>query len=278
MTRTSTITRIAQTTTAAFIVATGVYASASTSAAQSTVSRTDGMAKLTQTLQAHGGLDRWNAIGQLQYTVPDFPLGAKAPMNFRHIADVKLRRHLMVSDDYRLGFDGNNAWAINGDAAGIPARFVTHGNSYFVMMPFVFADAGATVTDLGTRYLDGATYDALGVSYADGDTADDDYVLFIDQQTRRLKLIHFTVTYAAIRGDTPVNEVPRKALVFDNWQDVDGLLLPQKATFYGWADETLQGDGNSFTVTNAVGFETRPNASIFDRPSDADIDATHIAN
>ena len=218
-------------------------------------------------------------MGTFNYTIPDFPLGEKAPMDFNHTADLKHRRHYMVGANYRAAFDGNTAWAVGAEHIGLPSRFVTIGNSYFVMMPFVFGDPGVEVHSIGEREFHGDTYDALAVAYRSGtgDTAEDSYVLYVDQDTHRLRLIHFTVTYAAVRGDTPIADLPRKVLLFDNWQDADGLLIPARATFNAWNKGSVEGDGNSFTVTKAVFHRHAPNQAIFEAPEDATIDESHAA-
>ena len=85
-----------------------------------------------------------------------------------------------------------------------------------VLMPFVFADPGAHVRSVGERYYDGQTYDAIAVGFDHGvgDTSDDDYILYIEKDTHRLRLIDFAVTYSAMRGDTPIDELPRRSLEF----------------------------------------------------------------
>ncbi len=232
---------------------------------------------LNQALAAHGGLDTWRSYQTLNYTIEDFPLGEKAPMNFNHTADLISRRHLMVGPNYRIGYDGTNGWAVNGAAAGIPARFVTHGNFYFVGIPFVFADPGIHVRDLGQQKLRDTTYDTIGISYERGvgDTADDDYVVYLDTETHRVAAIQFAVTYKAIRGEASVEQAPRKVLTYDNWQQVDGLWIVEQATFYSYVDGKAEGEGAPYHVTKAIFHHARPDDSLFQAQADAKVDQTH---
>jgi len=239
----------------------------------------DARAKLHQTLHAHGGLDRFRAFGALRYHTAGLPYSAAAPLDFDHVADLVARRHRMDGRSARGTFAAaatdRGGWTTDPEALGVPARWVTHGNSYFVMMPFVFADPAARVTDLGTRVYDGQAFDALGISYAKdaGDTPDDDYVLYIDRATRRLRLIDFTVTYGPMRGDAPIDRVPRRSLEFVAWQEVDGLLIPHRLHYAGW-ERTADGGrraeaGAAYTVTDAGFARTRPDATLFDAPAGA---------
>lgn len=232
---------------------------------------------LNRTLEAHGGLAAWQSYRTLHYTIEDFPLGEKTPMNFNHTADLKNRRHLIVGPNYRLGNDGVNAWAVNGQAAGIPARFVTRGNFYFVGIPFVFADPGIRVSDLGRQTLRGEAYDTIGIRYERGvgDSADDDYIVYLDTETHRVAAIQFAVTYKAIRGDAPVDQAPRKVLTYDEWQEVDGLWILQQATFYDYVDGQVKGDGATYHVTKAIFLQTPADDSLFEVRAGAQIDQSH---
>ncbi|MHC5024564.1 MAG: DUF6503 family protein [Planctomycetota bacterium] len=223
-------------------------------------------------LEAHGGLDAWQQARTLRFGLRDFPLGAKAPLNDEHIVDLQARRIVVTGDDYALASNGDEAWITpDPDAAGLPARFYAEGSFYFIGMPFVFADPGVVVTAAGTRTLDGREYDALSVRYENGvgNSDEDDYILYVDRDTHRLHLINFRPTDTRIRGEASIDELPRKVLVFDEWQASRGVLLPKKATFYGWENDQLVGDGNSFTVAGLSLDRAATDASTFAAPEGA---------
>lgn len=221
---------------------------------------------LTESIQAHGGLDTWRSYARMDYATTDFPLGANAPFDFTQTTDLNNRRHLTRGENFTSGKNEQAAWALpNTEALGIPPAFFESGNFYFIAMPFVFADPGVITRDLEPLEFQGKSYDRVAVSYPAGigDTPEDDYILYIESESRRLKMIDFVPTSAEINGDTPKHELPRKALVFDNWQRYDGLLIPGKATFYGWADGKLQGDGNSYTIHDVKFSKAEPAPEIF---------------
>lgn len=230
-----------------------------------------GRGLLDRTLEAHGGLERWQSFGQYRYSVKEFPLGDKAPFDFTQTVDLRHRHHHIVGTGTLSGFDGKSGWATPSiEAVGISPRFYTNGNFYFAAIPFVFADPGIQLRNLGQVEFHGKTYDRVGVSYEKniGQSSLDSYVLFLDAQTHRLHLIHFTVT--ALAKDPA--QAPHKALVYEQWQTADGLLVPGKLTFYAWSDDELQGDGATYTITNPSFAKDQPDPAIFQVPQGAQLD------
>ena len=82
----------------------------------------------------------------------------------------------------------------------------------------------------------GKEYDAVRITFAKGtgDTPDDYYVAYIDRATAHLKMVYYVVTYPAMRKGRPVSQLEPHAIVFEDWQTVDGLLVPKTAPFYKW--------------------------------------------
>ncbi len=232
---------------------------------------------LEPTIAAHGGWNAWNEQRTLTYDAIDWPLGVQP--EFSHTADLRSRYHRAESATYTSGIAGGEAWLAPApgieagtDPLGLPPAFFLHGNFYFHAMPFVFADPGVNVRPLGPGELFGETYDRLGVSFGAGvgDTNDDDYILFVDPDTRRLAAINFSITHDAVRGDAAIADAPRKVLVFNAWQDVDGLLLPETLTFHAVEGGEVASDGATYRITN-VGLSTEaPDPSIFVDPGETD--------
>ena len=221
---------------------------------------------LDAALKAHGGLTTWQSYSRMDYTTTDFPLGANAPFDFSQTTDLRNRHHFTQGKNFTAGKNQHNAWAFpNNDALGLPPAFFESGNFYFIAMPFVFADPGVITQDLGQTTFQNKTYNLVSVTYPEGlgDTPEDDYILYIDAQTHRLKMIDFIPTSAEVNGDTPIQDLPRKALVFDNWKRYDGLLIPTKATFYDWADGQFQNEGNTYSIHDVNFSKTPPKPSLF---------------
>ncbi len=225
-----------------------------------------GASALAEAIEAHGGLETWQSYARMDYATTDFPLGANAPFDFTQTTDLNNRRHLTRGEGFVSGKNEDGAWALPSvEALGLPPAFFESGNFYFIAMPFVFADPGVVTRDIEPTEFQGKTYDRVAVSYPQGvgDTPEDDYILYIDSQTRRLKMIDFVPTSAEVNGDTPLDEIPRKALVFDTWERYDGLLIPSQATFYGWTDGQLQGEGSTYRIHSVKFSKDAPGPEYF---------------
>jgi hypothetical protein len=219
------------------------------------------------TLEAHGGLERFAQQRSLGYTLEGFPLSPAMARANRSRIDLQTRSNRIDGDGFTVGFDGKQAWAVPDLATvGLPARFVTLGSFYFIGMPFVFGDDGVRVTADGDGTFRGETYRVYRVSYRRGTgyTSKDDYTLFVDPADDRLALIHHSVT------ENP--DVDRVTWVFEEWQTVDGLVVPARMTFHpGWNPED-SGPGHSFTIEDVRFSLESPDPSLYAPPAGAEIE------
>ncbi len=157
-------------------------------------------------------------------------------------------------------------------SAGCCPRFYMRTPFYFFGMPFVFADPGSKQESLGKKMFRGKEYEALKITFAKGtgDTPDDYYVAYVDPTSDQLTLAVYVVTYPQMRKDKPIDQLERHAIVFDEWQRVDGLLVPKKAQFYKWTGTDLEGDVLGALEYSDVHFlQEPPDAGKFRKPADA---------
>lgn len=219
---------------------------------------------LSETFEAHGGLEKWNEKKALTYTIQGLPLSphVEKPNNFT--VDLVKRYTHVEGEGFVLGFNGKEDW-VNPDmeAVGVPPRLYSMAMFYYVGMPFVFADKGVIVKDAGTGSYNGKEYKKLEISYKTGTgyTSKDKYEVFIDKETNQLALLNNTVS------ENPDVEIV--TWVFNEWQTVDGLTVPSKLTFIpGWNPEN-PGEGAAVLVDD-LNFSTQsPNPEIFNPPADA---------
>jgi hypothetical protein len=195
-------------------------------------------------LDAHGGLAKWRSFGGVGY---DLTWKTTKEVRSDHqIFDLRSREGLITSDKYTLGRSGGEVWIKPGlDAlGGTPPRFYMGTPFYFFAMPFVFADPGAKQESLGKKSFQGKEYDAVKIAFAGGtgDTPEDYYVAYIDPGNARLRMVYYIVTYPAMRKGRPVDELAPHAIVFEEWQTVDGLLVPKVAPFYKWNGGDIEGE------------------------------------
>ncbi len=218
---------------------------------------------LDSTWQAHGGLARWQQQRTFQYTMKGFPLSAQMQKPNTSTVDLQSRRNRIDGEGFTVAYDGKKAWGLPDDkAAGIPARFVTLGSFYFIGMPFVFGDPGIKLQELPREKFLGKEYRVVRATYDKGVgyTPDDDYLLYVDPESGRLKLINHTVTEL---GDAK----KRVAWLFDEWQEVNGLVVPKKMTFYdSWNAGKDLGKGKSFTIQNVKLSTDAPDPKLYVKP------------
>ena len=236
----------------------------------STVAETEQNAQLlSKTWEAHGGLERWREQRALRYSMDGFPLSAESSRPNTSTVDLENRFNLIEGEGFLVGYNGEEAWSSPGtDSAGLPARFFALGSFYFIGMPFVFADDGVVLEDLGTSSFRGKEYKRVRARYKDGTgyTAKDDYVLYVDPASNCLYMINHSVT-------EPRKAVKRVTWVFNDWQKVDGLLMPKQMTFHaGWDDDDFVGEGKSFTIGAMSFSKEAPELALYERPAAGVID------
>ena len=233
---------------------------------------TPALAQLDRCLDAQGGLAKWRSFGGVEYDLTW--KSARGERKDHQLFDLRTRAGLITGEKYTLGSNGKEVWIKPGlDAlGGTPPRFYMWTPFYFFGMPFVFADPGAKQESLGKKSFRGQEYDAVRITFAKGtgDTPDDYYVAYIDPATVHLKLVYYVVTYPAMRKDRPVSQLEPHAIVFEDWQMVDGLLVPKVAPFYKWTGSDIEGEPLGRLEFSNVHFSAQPpDPSKFDKPADA---------
>lgn len=224
------------------------------------------------TLDAHGGLEKWRGFAGVEY---DFTWkSAKSTRHDHELFNLQTRDGLITSENYTLGREHGKVWIKPGlDAlGGMPPRFYMGTPFYFFGMPFVFADPGSKQDPLGTKSFRGHDYDVLKITFAKGtvDTPDDYYLAYLDPDSEQLKLAIYVVSYPAMRQGKPLDQLEKHAIVFDEWQTVDGLLVPKKAQFYKWTGANLEGKVlGALEYSNVHFFKTAADESKFRKPEGA---------
>jgi len=235
--------------------------------------------ELEQSIDAHGGLEIFRSYGTLEYD-QTFDLTGKFNLTNHQLIDLSSRKVLITSDTYKLGFDGQEAWIEpNMEALGVPPRFYASTPFYFFGLPFLFADPGVNAEPLGTKELNGKEYNVVKFTYDKGvgDTSDDDYIAYFDKETNRLEVLSYIVTYPPLMQGKSKEELERHAAVYEEWQEVGGLLVPKKLSFYEWKDENLGEESHGTMVFENVSLMgKRPEPSTFTKPEGAEVDNSHI--
>ena len=219
---------------------------------------------LAQGIEAHGGLAQWESMGSLAY---DVTRGQKSE---RHLTALRTRQTIQEGPGYRLGYDGERVW-VEPRVDSFPGdpNFSRGLDFYFFAIPFVLADPGTVHEDLGTVLMDGSPYDAVKVSFEAGvgDSPNDFYIAHFHPETNQLAYLLYTVTY---RSGEPNENYSLRA--YEEWQEVNGLIVPQKIVSYQWDPETRQSGekrGESLFTSVSVLPEI-PDTNIFAKPESAE--------
>ncbi len=214
---------------------------------------------LTQCLDAHGGIKKWNSFEALRYRLD---ASGKTSTQTIQLHD---RRTYHKADAYEMGFDGKKTWLV-GDKKEVPTGnpdFYHNLDFYFFAMPFVIADPGVFLKNGGQMQAEGKTFDVLEVSYGAnvGAAPRDIYKLLIDPTTHRMEWLLYTVTY--------FNQDSQKmsAKKYLDWKNVQGLLVPTRMENYTFADGVISGEPGAPRVFSDIEFfKKMRDASIFNQP------------
>ncbi|RFP67040.1 hypothetical protein D0N36_00715 [Hymenobacter lapidiphilus] len=226
---------------------------------------------LQQALEAHGGLAAWQQFGMMSYQLSG-TLGGEAREE-KHLINLRTRQVRIEGPDYQLGLDDQNeVWVSPNKAAfgKMSARFYHNLYFYFFAIPFVLADEGTNYEDLGTRTVAGKAYRALKVSYETGrgDSSGDEYIAHFNPETYRLELVLYTVTFFE-----PGKAATYNALLYPEWQQVNGLLLPRRMEGHKFADNQIGELRYQAAFSQVQLTKPQPETSQFARPAGAELDS-----
>ncbi|MEM1123085.1 MAG: hypothetical protein AAGJ18_21765 [Bacteroidota bacterium] len=220
---------------------------------------------LIKAIDAHGGMQRWKDMQTWAFTVD------KNGQPERQLTDLKTRKVLNKHSDYTVGFDGKEVWITPNKAAfgqGSP-RFYHNLYWYFHAFPFVMTDPGINYEVLPQKEINGKTHDVVKISYdaGVGDAPDDYYIAHFDAKTHQMYMLLYTVTYFQGKPGDKYN-----ALIFDDWIEVNGLVVPNSMKGYKYADGEL-GEQRYHRFFKDIELSTTPaDQAMFEMPAGAEID------
>ena len=221
--------------------------------------------ELRDCLEAHGGIELWRSFASLEYTRV-----ASNGSGDNSIIDLWTRKDIVKNDSlYTIGFDGKDVWIVSDKEAINSPRFFHNLYFYFFAFPFVVADPGTNAEFLGVVNFDKKNYKKIKITYGDnvGDSPEDQYILWINAESSLLEFINYSVTYFDTSRAESYN-----ALVYGEWQDIQGLKVPSVMTSYRWSEDSLGEKRGSNTFTNVKFGKKQPNQNVFEVPEGALID------
>lgn len=216
-----------------------------------------------EVLDAHGGLEQWKKQRVLRFEMPD---GEASEV---HTIDLYARRDRIDAPSFSMGYDGNDVWLLDpkGNYEGNPI-FYHNLMFYFYAMPFVLSDEGIQYSAIEDLHYNGKEYPGIGITYESGigNSPKDEYHLYYDPQTYQMAWLGYTVTYFS---DTPSDDM--HWIRYNNWQEVNGLLLPVSISWYNYEGNTITGERNALNFDKVSLSETAPIGAFFDLPEGANL-------
>ena len=197
---------------------------------EETHSLSEGERLVQESIQAHGGSEKWYGNGLLSfrwaYHMTD--RGPEAVVDTSQVVDPTTMAvvHEVPGQVLRFGMNEGQAWIHpKGAQFSPPPRFWALTPFYFIGIPFVFNDEKANFEKLLERKtFEGTDYDQVKVTYDQGagDTPDDYYVLLIDPESKLTRAAYYIVTSSLVGNGGPPVE---KLITLDGLTEVDGVML-----------------------------------------------------
>ena len=224
------------------------------------------------------GLDAWKKHKAVEYDIVISFMGNRildATTTFE-IGSERVR--LELKNGTVMVWDGAQASISPADAKspGMPPRFHLRTWTYFFTAPFKLRDPGVHLAPADdVPFRDGEPlYPGLTAKMTFGenvgDAPDDWYIVYTHGKERWIDAMAYIITYGT---SAEAAEKEPHAIVYAGYEQVDGVLLSTKWTFYHWsAEQGIYGDPiGDVTISNIKFVE--PTADAFNMPADARIDA-----
>ncbi|MFD1064077.1 DUF6503 family protein [Winogradskyella litorisediminis] len=220
--------------------------------------------KITKVFDAHGGIDQWNKMKTLAFTM-NKPNGAEITTT-----NLKTRAELIDTPTYTMGYDGRTLWVNEKDGNeynGNP-KFYKGLMMYFYAMPFIVGDDGIVYEDAEPLTFEGKTYPGILISYEAGVgvSPNDEYIIYYNEETGQMQWLAYTVTFGKDGKSDKFSYIR-----YDNWQTINGLVLPKSISWYKVEDNQPIELRNSVEFADVKLSEEKPKDAIFGMPEGAKI-------
>lgn len=210
---------------------------------------------ITKVFNAHGGVDAWNKMQTLSFTIDRTDDKEVTTTN------LKTRAERIETATYTLGFDGNQIWV---EEKGKPykgnAWFYKGLMMYFYAMPFILADDGIIYEKAEPLVFEGKSYPGILISYDTGigESPNDQYILYFDEATGQMQWLAYTVTFGKKEKSEHFSYIR-----YNNWQTTNGLKLPSSIAWYNLEDGKPVSERNVIKFSEVSLSETAPTDTLF---------------
>ena len=215
---------------------------------------------ISKVFDAHGGLENWNAMQGLEFTIGE-------EVTTTHL---KNRKSLINMPKHVIGYNGKDVWLKSKDTVAYKgnAKFYYNLMFYFYAMPFVLADDGINYESVEPLVFEGKSYPGIKVSYNTGvgESPDDEYILYYNPETYTMAWLAYTVTYFSKEKSKAF-----RFIKYSDWQNIEGLLLPERITWYNYEDNVPTSERNDRVFDHVKISKEAPDVALFEIPEGAEV-------
>jgi hypothetical protein len=219
---------------------------------------------ITKVFNAHGGIDTWNTMKLLSFTM-EKPNGKEVTT-----LNLKTRAEVIETPDYKMGYDGTTQWVLEKDNKPYKgnAKFYKGLMFYFYTMPFVLGDDGIMYEDIEPLTFEDKTYPGILISYESGvgESPDDQYKIYYDEATGEMAWLGYTVTFGKDEKSKDFHFIR-----YNNWQTINGLKLPKSVDWYKYENNLPTEKRNTVEFIDVLLSEEAPDSTMFKMPEGATI-------
>jgi hypothetical protein len=229
-------------------------------------------------LRSHGGFWNWRQFQTMRYDLVGWPFSPGTGDDMQTV-DLESGRIRVdggsAGQTYHLGFDGHDVWMQpSHQAIKAPPRFYALVPYQFIGMPFVLAEPGVTEKELGTQTVNGRECEVYSFHLPTGTgVLTDELTAYVDSDTDLLYFVTFAIDPHRVGVGASAAMTGTFAMVFDEWQTVDGLTVPARMSIHDWNQGALGASRGAFSVEHVEFDHAFADASAFMRPIGALVDA-----
>lgn len=215
---------------------------------------------ITKVFDAHGGIDNWNKMQTLSFTM-EKPNGKEVTT-----VDLKTRAELIDMPTHIQGYDGSSIWIKEKDDNkndGSRAKFYRGLMMYFYAMPFIVGDDGIIYEDVAPLVFEGKSYPGILISYEAGVGAspDDQYIIYYNAESGQMEWLGYTVTFGKDGKSKDFHFIR-----YNNWQTVNDLVVPKSLDWYKYENNVPTEKRNTVQFIDVVVSEKATDTSMFKMP------------
>jgi len=209
-----------------------------------------------ESINAHGGKEKWYGNGLLQFRWKYHMTDRGAIVDSVQTVDPSSLAvvHEVPGKDIKFGWNNGKTWISPKDATFTPPpQFWSLTPTYFIGIPFVFNDENAEFKLLEeTKKFEGKDYTQVKITYNKeaGESPDDYYVLLIDPETKLTIGTYYIVTHPLVAKN---GVGPEKFITLDNLTDINGVKLASGHRTMKMENGKI-GDQMRFTEVSGVKF------------------------